>query len=41
MRIERITTAIAEANYDWTIVRVESDEGRYARPGEPFFETPE
>jgi L-alanine-DL-glutamate epimerase-like enolase superfamily enzyme len=28
MRIERITTAVVEANYDWTIVRVESDEGR-------------
>lgn len=27
MRIERITTAVIEANYDWTIVRVESDEG--------------
>jgi len=27
MRIERITTAVIEANYDWTIVRVESNEG--------------
>ena len=27
MRIEGITTAVVEANYDWTIVRVESDEG--------------
>ncbi|MBA2423880.1 MAG: mandelate racemase/muconate lactonizing enzyme family protein, partial [Actinobacteria bacterium] len=27
MRIETITTAVIEANYDWTIVRVESDEG--------------
>ncbi len=27
MRIARITTAVIEANYDWTIVRVESDEG--------------
>jgi L-alanine-DL-glutamate epimerase-like enolase superfamily enzyme len=27
MRIRRITTAVVEANYDWTIVRVESDEG--------------
>jgi L-alanine-DL-glutamate epimerase-like enolase superfamily enzyme len=27
MRIERITTAVVEANYDWTIVRVESDQG--------------
>ncbi len=27
MRIRRVTTAVVEANYDWTIVRVESDEG--------------
>jgi gluconate/galactonate dehydratase len=27
MRIARVTTAVVEANYDWTIVRVESDEG--------------
>jgi L-alanine-DL-glutamate epimerase-like enolase superfamily enzyme len=27
MRIERITTAVLEANYDWTVVRVESDAG--------------
>ena len=27
MRIARITTAVIEANYDWTIVRVESDDG--------------
>jgi gluconate/galactonate dehydratase len=27
MKIERITTAVLEANYDWTIVRVESDAG--------------
>ncbi|HEU0247908.1 MAG TPA: mandelate racemase/muconate lactonizing enzyme family protein [Gaiellaceae bacterium] len=27
MRIERITTAVVEANYDWTIVRVESENG--------------
>jgi L-alanine-DL-glutamate epimerase-like enolase superfamily enzyme len=27
MRIERITTAVVEANYDWTIVRIESDQG--------------
>ncbi len=27
MRIESITTAVIEANYDWTIVRVESDQG--------------
>lgn len=35
MRIERITTAVLEANYDWTIVRVESDEG-IAGWGEAF-----
>jgi L-alanine-DL-glutamate epimerase-like enolase superfamily enzyme len=28
MRIERITTAVVEANYDWTIVRIESDQGQ-------------
>jgi gluconate/galactonate dehydratase len=27
MRIRGVTTAVVEANYDWTIVRVESDEG--------------
>ncbi|MBA3375402.1 MAG: mandelate racemase/muconate lactonizing enzyme family protein [Actinobacteria bacterium] len=27
MRIASITTAVIEANYDWTIVRVESDDG--------------
>ncbi|MDQ3121800.1 MAG: mandelate racemase/muconate lactonizing enzyme family protein [Actinomycetota bacterium] len=27
MRIASITTAVIEANYDWTIVRIESDEG--------------
>ena len=27
MRIRSITTAVVEANYDWTIVRVESDDG--------------
>ena len=27
MRIARITTAVIEANYDWTIVRVESESG--------------
>jgi L-alanine-DL-glutamate epimerase-like enolase superfamily enzyme len=27
MRIRAVTTAVVEANYDWTIVRVESDEG--------------
>jgi gluconate/galactonate dehydratase len=27
MRIQEVTTAVVEANYDWTIVRVESDEG--------------
>ncbi len=27
MKIARITTAVIEANYDWTIVKIESDEG--------------
>ncbi|HXG77132.1 MAG TPA: mandelate racemase/muconate lactonizing enzyme family protein [Gaiellaceae bacterium] len=27
MRVARVTTGVVEANYDWTIVRVESDEG--------------
>jgi L-alanine-DL-glutamate epimerase-like enolase superfamily enzyme len=27
MRIARVTTAVVEANYDWTIVRVENDHG--------------
>ncbi len=27
MRLMRLTTAVVEANYDWTIVRAESDEG--------------
>jgi L-alanine-DL-glutamate epimerase-like enolase superfamily enzyme len=35
MRIARISTAVIEANYDWTIVRVESDEG-IAGWGEAF-----
>ncbi len=35
MRIRSITTAVVEANYDWTIVRVESDEG-IAGWGESF-----
>jgi L-alanine-DL-glutamate epimerase-like enolase superfamily enzyme len=27
MRITRVTTAVIEANFDWTLVRVETDEG--------------
>jgi L-alanine-DL-glutamate epimerase-like enolase superfamily enzyme len=27
MHIARVTTAVVEANYDWTIVRIEGDEG--------------
>jgi gluconate/galactonate dehydratase len=27
MRIKRVSTAVLEANFDWTLVRVESDEG--------------
>jgi L-alanine-DL-glutamate epimerase-like enolase superfamily enzyme len=36
MRIARVTTAVIEANYDWTIVRIESDEGAFGW-GEAFF----
>lgn len=35
MRITNITTAVIEANYDWTIVRVDTDEG-IAGLGEAF-----
>jgi gluconate/galactonate dehydratase len=35
MRIARITTAVIEANYDWTIVRIESDDGTHGW-GESF-----
>jgi gluconate/galactonate dehydratase len=35
MRITRVTTAVVEANYDWTIVRVESDDGVFGW-GEAF-----
>ena len=35
MRLTRLTTAVVEANYDWTIVRAESDEG-LAGWGEAF-----
>lgn len=27
MRIERVTTAVIEANFDWTLVRIDTDEG--------------
>jgi L-alanine-DL-glutamate epimerase-like enolase superfamily enzyme len=27
MKVVRVTTAVVEANYDWTIVRIDSDEG--------------
>ena len=36
MRITRIQTAVIEANYDWTIVKVETDSG-LAGWGEAFF----
>ena len=36
MQITRVTTAVLEANYDWTIVRVESDQG-VSGWGEAFF----
>lgn len=35
MKIARVQTAVIEANYDWTIVRVESDDGTYGL-GESF-----
>jgi L-alanine-DL-glutamate epimerase-like enolase superfamily enzyme len=35
MKVARVTTAVVEANYAWTIVRVESDEG-VAGWGESF-----
>ncbi|MGH3430610.1 MAG: hypothetical protein ACRDQZ_24095, partial [Mycobacteriales bacterium] len=35
-RITRITTAVVESNFDWTFVRVETDEG-VAGIGECFF----
>jgi L-alanine-DL-glutamate epimerase-like enolase superfamily enzyme len=35
MKVARITTAVIEANYDWTIVRVESDDGGHGW-GEAF-----
>jgi L-alanine-DL-glutamate epimerase-like enolase superfamily enzyme len=35
MRIAAITSAVLEANYDWTVVRVESDEGLHGW-GESF-----
>lgn len=48
MKITRISTAVLEANFDWTIIRVETDEydllwlvdvaSKYRKPGEPFFE---
>lgn len=36
MRITRLTTAVLEANFDWTLVRVETDEG-VSGLGEAFF----
>jgi len=36
MRVTRVTTAVLEANYDWTLVRVETDEG-VTGLGEAFF----
>lgn len=35
MRVRRVTTAVLEANYDWTIIRVESDGGLFGW-GEAF-----
>jgi L-alanine-DL-glutamate epimerase-like enolase superfamily enzyme len=36
MRITNVTSAVVEANYDWTIVRIESDQGIHGW-GEAFF----
>ncbi|HEU4754868.1 MAG TPA: mandelate racemase/muconate lactonizing enzyme family protein, partial [Armatimonadota bacterium] len=36
MRIRSITTAVLEANYDWTFVRIEADNGLTGL-GECFF----
>jgi L-alanine-DL-glutamate epimerase-like enolase superfamily enzyme len=36
MRIRSVQTAVVEANYDWTFVRIETDEGLYGT-GECFF----
>jgi gluconate/galactonate dehydratase len=36
MKIRRITTAVVEANYDWTFVRIETDNG-LTGTGECFF----
>jgi L-alanine-DL-glutamate epimerase-like enolase superfamily enzyme len=36
MRIASVTTAVVEANYDWTIVRIETDDGLCGW-GESFF----
>ncbi|MBI1355501.1 MAG: mandelate racemase/muconate lactonizing enzyme family protein [Acidobacteria bacterium] len=29
MKIQRLTFAVIEANYDWTVVRIDSDDGRF------------
>ncbi|HVS50357.1 MAG TPA: mandelate racemase/muconate lactonizing enzyme family protein [Candidatus Dormibacteraeota bacterium] len=36
MKITRVTTAVVEGNFDWTLVRIDSDEGVYGI-GESFF----
>ena len=36
MRITRIETAVIEANYDWTIIKVHTDTGLFGY-GEAFF----
>ena len=36
MRITRVTSAVIEANFDWTLIRVETDEG-VSGLGEAFF----
>jgi L-alanine-DL-glutamate epimerase-like enolase superfamily enzyme len=36
MKITRLTTAVIEANFDWTLIKIKTDEG-LAGYGEAFF----
>lgn len=36
MKITRLTTAVIETNFDWTLIKIETDEG-VAGHGEAFF----
>jgi hypothetical protein len=29
VKIQRLTFAVIEANYDWTIARIDADDGRF------------